>query len=252
MMTQNHLVTQVEGLTESYFQAPFWQQHKAVTGTSGGRNTVWFVAPEKVLSQATEVNVQAQEWVLRHYYRGGLPGKFIRRSFVYTGLSRTRSMAEYQMLLDMGKAQLPVPKPVAALVKRRGITYQASLLIERIPHTQDVGRLLLQQSLNEEEWMTVGATVRRFHLAGVYHSDLNCKNILWRALDQQAFLIDFDRCGMKPRPYTSSQILSWQMSNLQRLLRSFEKELANTPSGSRFHWQPADWQAFMAGYSKAP
>lgn len=243
-MRNIHLLAQSPALTEEHFKASFWYHHQAVTGTSGGRNTVWFIAPQAVVPKVDAPN----EWVLRHYYRGGLPGKLIRRSFLYTGLARTRAVAEYTLLQQMYEKQLPVPKPVAALVARTGLRYQASLLIERIPNSRDLGRLLLKQPLTSDEWRLIGATVRRFHLAGVYHSDLNCKNILWRGADQETFLIDFDRCGMKAVPNEKSQVLAWQRANLKRLLRSFEKEQTNTPSGYRFHWQRLDWQAFMAGY----
>jgi len=249
-MTKTHVITEISSLTAQHFDQAVWHQHQAVTGTSGGRHTVWFVAPQRAIPHLASEH--GQQWVLRHYYRGGLPGRFVRRSFVYTGLARTRSVAEYNLLQAMRVQELPVPKPIAALVQRMGVRYKASLLIERIPEAQDLGRLLLQQALTEQEWQHVGATVRRFHLAGVYHSDLNCKNILWRSVDKKTFVIDFDRCAMKAPVNKPNQVLAWQHANLQRLKRSFEKERNKARAEGGFHWQKSDWQAFMAGYLRTP
>lgn len=246
-----HIVTTEMQLTAAHFTADYWHQQNAVVGTSGGRNTVWFIAPNQ------GINTAGEQWVLRHYYRGGLPGNFIRRSFIYTGLKRTRAVAEFELLQKMHTSGLPVPKPVAAYVQRSGITYRASLLIERIIGSQDLGRLLLEQKLTTTQWQRVGTTIKRFHQAGVYHSDLNCKNILWREHDESVFVIDFDRCFYhkeKERQSGTQQVVqkSWQAKNLSRLLRSFEKELNLATRHSpavNFHWTPADWLALMDGYN---
>lgn len=216
------------GSPEQWFQPSFWQQQQAVIGQSKGRNTVWFVADGE------------RELVLRHYYRGGLPGKLIRDLFCYTGLERTRSMAEFNLLDYMQAQGLPVPKPVAARVYRLGLSYQADILIERVPASMDLFTRLQTQGLNAEEWQHLGAVIAQFHKAGVQHSDLNCHNILISS-DQQhsVWLIDFDRCDIR-------QPGAWQERNLKRLKRSLQKERSKF---ANFFWQEQNWQQLLQGYN---
>jgi 3-deoxy-D-manno-octulosonic acid kinase len=86
-------------------------------------------------------------------------------------------------------------------------------------------------------WQAVGATVARFHRAGVMHADLNAQNIL---LDDQfgVFLVDFDKSRKMPADQ------SWQKANLERLNRSLLK-LVNGAAGP-----PPDlhFEQLLAGY----
>lgn len=251
-MATEHIRTAGAKLTALHFNAPFWHLKQAVTGTSGGRNTVWFVNPAAVLTDSNE-----EQWVLRHYYRGGLPGKFIRKKFFFTGLEHTRAVAEFELLKTMQGLKLPVPKPIGAYVLNKGLTYQASILVARIEGSQDLGRWLLQQRLSHRDWQQVGATIKRFHQAQVFHSDLNCKNILWRKNEGSAYLIDFDRCYIKAKNTTqrganAAFAKSWQGKNLARLQRSFAKEQQQAKANKlAFHWTPADWDALLRGYHQS-
>lgn len=250
-MATEHIRTAGPALTAIHFNAPFWHLKQAVTGTSGGRNTVWFVNPALVLN-----NPSQEQWVLRHYYRGGLPGKFVRKSFIFTGLEQTRAVAEFELLKTMQGLKLPVPKPIGAYVLNKGLTYQASILLARIEGSVDLGRLLLKQALSPSQWQQVGATIKRFHLAGVFHSDLNCKNVLWRENDSSAHLIDFDRCYIKAQNieqnlHRDAFAKSWQGKNLARLQRSFVKQQQQAKVNKLvFHFTPADWQTLLVGYQQ--
>lgn len=242
-MATEHILTAGPALTAQHFNASYWHLKQAVSGTSGGRNTVWFIQPSGAFTEGAAALNSQEEWVLRHYYRGGLPGKLVRKEFIYTGLEQARAVAEFNLLTAMQSLSLPVPKPIGAYVQRKGLTYQASILIERIAASEDLGRLLLKQPLPHEQWQQVGATIKRFHQAGVFHSDLNCKNILWRNEPESVYLIDFDRCDIRTVDN------SWQQQNLARLKRSFEKErnIAQA-NNAEFHWSPEHWQALLAGY----
>jgi 3-deoxy-D-manno-octulosonic acid kinase len=98
--------------------------------------------------------------------------------------------------------------------------------------------ILQTEVVSEATWQQIGRTIARFHQLGVYHDDLNCHNIL---LNEQGeiFIIDFDR-GDKRTPDKV-----WQQANLDRLLRSFNKELNRLTS---FTWQESQWQALKKGY----
>lgn len=209
------------------FDPAWWQKQQAVTGTSVGRNTVYFVRADGAES----------DWVLRHYYRGGLIGKLNKDWFAAVPLARSRALAEFGLLLWMRQAGLPVPAPVAARYQRRGFGYSADILLERIPQSQDLFHLLQQQALTKTQWQQLGAVVAQLHQAGVYHSDLNCHNILLDA-EGQFWLIDFDKCARRSGT-------DWWPQPVARLQRSLQKELGLRAA---FYFTAADWQAFVTGY----
>ncbi len=218
----------------AYFQAEFWQQQGLVIGQSKGRNTVWFIRQQN-----------GQEAVLRHYYRGGLVGKLNKDKFWPEPAAQSRAMAEFSLLWQMRLWGLPVPRPCAALYQKHGFSYSADILIERIPGTTDLAHLLQQRPLSHAEWQQLGAVIASFHQHQVYHSDLNCHNIL---LDNQGqfWLIDFDKCAIRRAADYADQ--SWKTQNLQRLLRSLNKEKQQLPN---FHWQPDQFAALELGYQQA-
>ena len=59
--------SEIANFSPDMLSARYWQENNAVTGTAQGRGTTWFVQHGN--------NAQAKQWVLRHYYRGGLIGK---------------------------------------------------------------------------------------------------------------------------------------------------------------------------------
>lgn len=223
-----------EPVSSAWFDASYWMTKNAVTGESKGRNTTYFIN----YKPGSDTQEQ-QHFVLRHYYRGGLVNKVLHDEFLYTGLNNTRCIAELTMLQKMVDLQLPVPKPIAAMVtKVSGVWCRNDILIGRIDDAQDGYHWLLTQELLEQTWRTIGATIRRFHDQGVYHSDLNIHNIM---IDKNGsvYLIDFDRCEFR-KPDTK-----WQQANLSRLLRSLEKEKNKAP---QFYFNEQHWQQLLLGY----
>lgn len=231
-----------DDVTAAHFSAAYWHAQQAVEGSSRGRNVAWFVRH------------QHHAMVLRHYYRGGLIGKILGDQFLWQAEANSRAMQEFTLLQWMVSQGLPVPKPCAARYQRRGLYYCADLIIERIPASQDVATVLQHQPLSAEQWQAVGQAIARLHQAGVYHSDLNCHNIL---MDQsnKIWLIDFDKCERRAEG-------RWHIDNLARLRRSLRKEwqkaassastsdAAASPMLTHFYWQESDWLALLAGYQQ--
>ncbi len=209
-----------------WFDIEYWREANAITGSSKGRNITWFVGH------------QNDEWVLRHYYRGGLVAKILGDKYWYSNIENTRAYQELKLLEIMHLQGLPVPKPIAACIDKRGIYYRADILIEKIPYTKDLVAKLSQNSLTEAVWHQIGATIAKFHEAGIYHSDLNAHNILIDN-DLNIWLIDFDKCDKR------SVELSWQQENLKRLRRSFNKE---TNLHQTFYFNQQNWQWLIDGY----
>ncbi len=182
--------------------------------SAGGRGAAWFL------------NGDRGNWVLRHYRRGGLPGKLLSDRYLYLGPSRVRSVQEFSLLHSLLRQGLPVPSPIAAWYQRQGPMYRAALIIERL---EDVCSLL---SLNQPEhtplWEAAGRCIRRFHDAGVYHADLNATNILVRPEHEEVFLIDFDRGRQHSGAAADAP---WKAANLARLERGVYKHwLPDAPS----------------------
>ncbi len=157
----------------------------------------------------------AEEWVLRHYRRGGMIARLSERRYVWTGLERTRAFREFQLTADLHAQGLPVPRPVAAGVTRHGLTYEAALITVRIPDARALADLLLADEADDELLQRVGATIRRFHDAGLDHVDLNARNLL---VDRggKVWMIDLDRCRVRKAG-------RWQQANLERLQRSLSR-----------------------------
>lgn len=211
-----------------FFEIDFWREHNAIRGKAVGRNTTWFVEDE------------VGHKVLRHYYRGGMIGRVMEDTFLHVAESKSRAMAEFTVLAKLHRKGLPVPRPCAARMVRSNLVYRADIMLTRINNARDLVAILQERSLNEQEWQSIGHTIRRFHDAGLYHADLNSHNIL---LDDsgKSWLIDFDKCHFR-------QPGSWSRENMDRLLRSFRKELSLHEA---FRWNEQDWKALQQGYHKA-
>lgn len=180
---------------------------------------------------------QGEDFILRHFRRGGLVAKLSQTSYFWTGLEQTRAWQEWRLLAKMYGEGLPCPKPFAAHVHRKGCLYQASLITHRIPNTSTVAERYLARLLDDSDWSRAGETIRQFHDRQIYHADLNANNILIDT-SGRIFLIDFDKGTVK-------QGEDWKQKNLSRLHRSFEK--ISRKSGD-ISFLPAQWDLLLAAY----
>ncbi|GHE97079.1 3-deoxy-D-manno-octulosonic acid kinase [Thalassotalea profundi] len=216
----------VTNFTPKMLTPHYWQEKNAVKGQAHGRGITYFV----------ENN--SQHWVLRHYYRGGLIGKFNKDSYFFTGYKHTRAAKEYQLLHRLVELNLPAPAPVAYAIHRSAFFYHANILTSRIIDSKDLVALLTKAPLPESLWFAIGQCIANFHSHGIYHHDLNAHNILIDK-NNKVWVIDFDQGEQRVIQK------SWQQANIKRLLRSFNKEKQKLPS---FHWQFNDWKILMEGY----
>ncbi|WP_111415277.1 3-deoxy-D-manno-octulosonic acid kinase [Billgrantia lactosivorans] len=178
-----------------------WRQAGRVVGEAPGRGSSLFL------------DAGGEQWVLRPYRRGGLAARISTTRYLWTGLERTRAFRELRLTARLHERGLPVPRPVAASVTHHGLTYTAALITVRIPGARALAERLpgVEPLLLER----VGATVRRFHDAGLDHVDLNARNLLLDA-DDRVWLIDLDRCRLRAPG-------AWPEANLERLGRSLAK-----------------------------
>ena len=175
--------------------------------------------------------------VHKHYLRGGLVSKLIFDRYLWLNLELTRSFVEFRALEEMSQLGLPVPRPIAARVKRSGVSYTADLITEKLDNTKTLGDCLYDQSVSEQIFSTIGETIANFHETGCYHPDLNVENILIDE-SQKVFLLDFDRWKRKEE----SKRLG--VTNIERLKSSIRKRLGSM--GLPF--PEKEWRSFLATY----
>ena len=191
-----------------YFNVDYWRSKQALEGEAVGRGSAWFI------------NTASGPVVLRHYLRGGWVAKISRQSYFFTTVSRSRPFREYHLLAALYELGLPVPKPVAALCEFHGIISSGALMTARISSARTLADVLPGNDGNDridaDFWASVGRCIRRFHDAGVWHADLNARNILLDA-GSQVYLIDFDRARFTPGKTVNGE------GNLKRLKRSLSK-----------------------------
>jgi 3-deoxy-D-manno-octulosonic acid kinase len=219
--------TKVSQISQDFFAPDHWQGADKTAGKSGGRGVAIYISHA------------GQDWVLRHYYRGGLPGKVLSDQFLWTGASRTRSLREWDLLQLMVEQALPVPEPIAARYVQHGLFYTADLITRRLPDVVPFSSRLADGPAPLELWQRVGECIACCHSAGFFHADLNAHNLQVNGADQ-VFLLDWDR-GEWRSPG------AWRTSNLDRLHRS----LLKITRDSAAHFDASDWDALLQAYSDA-
>ena len=190
------------GLDE--FNVDFWRSRQAVSGEAIGRGSAWFVeTPNGPV-------------VLRHYLRGGWAAKLSRQDYLFTGISKSRPFREYHILAELFEKGLPVPRPVAALCQHKGFIATGAIMTACIASATTLADVVACNDEINGLWASVGRCIRKFHNAGVWHADLNARNIL---LDSgfRVYLIDFDKARLQAgKPVNGEE-------NLNRLKRSLIK-----------------------------
>jgi 3-deoxy-D-manno-octulosonic acid kinase len=209
------------------FDPSHWVAAGRVEGQAEGRGSVAFVRG----------GPRDEVWALRHYRRGGWIGRVIADRYVWLGLAHTRPWREFMLTRELHAKGLPVPMPVAAHVVRTGPTYRGDLLTLRIAGADPLADVLLSGAMPAAHWTQLGRVLRRFHVAGVRHDDINARNVL-RDARGVFHVIDFDKAQLLPSG-------AWQAQNLARFQRSLMKFKAVHPG---FHFVESDWQSLLSGY----
>ena len=215
---------QVAEATPALFTPP--SSDSATLATGSGRG------------QAHRLALDHGEGVLRHYRRGGLMARLSPDRYLGRSPLASRAMDEFTLLRRLRAWDLPVPAPVAARQVHGLLSHTADIVVAMIPQTRNVAQALSEGPLPAADWITLGRVIRQLHDRQVFHSDLNCHNLL---LDAQgsAWIVDFDKCGVRPGE-------TWKQENLERLRRSLRKEQGRR---SPFHWDEARWDDLLKGYA---
>ena len=215
----------VDHVTPALFDRSAWSGARTAPGYAGGRGATLFI------------HHGDQDWVLRHYHRGGTVGHLLEDRFLWLGEDRTRCFREWHLLDRLQSLGLPAPRPVAAHYRREGLGYTANLVTVLIPDVEPLSTRLARRGVSQQTWARVGACIRRFHATGVFHADLTAHNLQINSRDE-IFLLDFDR-GRIRRPGGR-----WRQRNLDRLHRSLTK----ISRDGAVSFGPPEWHALLAGY----
>ncbi len=216
------------------FEPATLDENGLVLERGGGRGTVIFIS---------DPYQSGQQWALRHYMRGGSVARVFGDRYWWSGLDGTRAWREWHYTSQLFDAGLPVARPIAGRVVREGPFYRSDFITVRVPGTESFDDLLSRGEVPMETWRAIGTTIRRFHDAGAWHSDLNSRNILIGPEPDSIHIIDWDRGEWRHGPG------DWREANLDRLKRDLEKRLrikdvwAYTPEGHA---------ALLAGYAEKP
>jgi len=220
----------INHISPERFTAEGWPHSELLTGPlrSAGRGNTRYVG-----------NVPRQ-FVLRHYMRGGLVGKILRDSYIFSGEDLTRSFLEWRLLDKLAANNMNVPRPAAARFCRRGTFYTADIITVRIPDVVSLSEYIATKERGDAFWQSLGAAIWKFHRAGVYHADMNAYNVQVDK-DGDIWMLDFDKGELRAPG-------AWQQQTLGRLHRSLKKILG---LNAKLYFRGANWEQLLEGYFNA-
>jgi len=207
------------------FDPQHWEEQGALVGEAQGRGSALFLETDFAPA------------VLRRYLRGGWAARFSRDRYLFTGYDSSRPLAEFRILKKLLDAGLPVPQPLAAMCRRRGLFYTGWLLTRRITNADPLADLISDRAGDPALWQGTGRCIRKFHDFGLVHADLNARNILVDQNDR-IYLIDLDRARIVKNSTAAFD------ANLKRLKRSLVKLWPATVQGELENC----WDQLQAGY----
>ncbi len=170
--------------------------------------------------------------VLRICRRGGLLAHLLKEGF----LLKNRPLMEFHIHHAVLERGIPAPPLLGVRWERRGLLYYGTLATAMLEgadlHTW-LAANKKEEAATEQTLAACGAAIRLMHDRGVWHADLQLKNIF--VTERGMFLLDFDKAQVYE---TLSDYKRAQ--NLLRLRRSFHK--LGYPAAEY-------WHRLMSGYS---
>lgn len=161
-----------------------------------------------------EADMRGTPCVIRWFHHGGVLRNILKQRYIE---HPPRAVRELRVLTHMLEKNLPVVQPVFALVESGRIGYRQALVTERLLDASD---LLAVRDLSRERLKALLETLEAFFNAGLFHRDLNIKNILLHEPSDRFYLLDFDRAVTVPGPLAPAE----RKRMYSRLFRSFDKQ----------------------------
>jgi hypothetical protein len=152
--------------------------------------------------------------VVRHNHHGGLLANIRGDRFF-----RPRAAYELAAAWRLTHAGIPTPEVIAcALYRVNWLEKRSDLMTRELPAGRDLGAIIAAGSPSPAQMDAVSTLVRMLGEGGVWHPDLNARNIyVTDGADIRAYVLDLDRVKFGAAPYFASR------ANAARLTRSVRK-----------------------------
>lgn len=218
-----------------------WAEQQTERRALAGRGRVWSV-PAPVAGPDGR-----SRWVVRHYRRGGAVARLLGDR--YLALGRPRPVVEARAAAEARARGVATPAVVAGAIYPAGPFHRADLVTEEIPDALDLADILFgdpsARVARRDALVATGRLVRRLEREGLFHPDLNAKNVVLRPGPEgpEAWLVDLDRCRVRERggPAPAEAM----RRRLERSLRKFERRTSRT-------LPDAEWASLRAGWEEEP
>jgi 3-deoxy-D-manno-octulosonic acid kinase len=209
----------VERALEEHGTLRDWAGALANTTRLDGRGTV------RAIDAPAPGPDRHERWAVRSYLRGGAVAAWLGDRYLKTATSRPEG--ELRASWHTRARGIPTPAIVAGATYPAGaLYYRADLVTEFVPSAVDLAAVLFGPVADTrvpdpaDALHAAGALLAHTAAAGIYHPDLNAKNIVLEAdgSPTTAHLIDLDRCRVRRRPRASDE-----QTMRARLERSLQK-----------------------------
>ena len=179
---------------------------------SGGRNKIFLF----------KLNTNSSV-LIKQYSHGGISEKFFPKLYFLSN----RFLHEFYMYINILKDNLPVPEYLGGFWSKKLGFYKCGVITDYIPETYTLEELLKNNFFSIEEKYDIlikcGKIIKNMHDIGIFHNDLQIRNLLIDSKNKSVFLIDFDN-AKKITTFNNY----YRSQNLLRLKRSFIKRGIST------------------------
>lgn len=226
----------------SFFNRDYLEKHALDIQSRGGRGqallfelpyqsggllygSIKDLALDSGLKSESELNFKKSYGMcLRHYYRGGLVGKFIKDGFWRYDAWGRRARLEFKLLNYLYLNDMEVPRPLICREQVGSFFIKNDIIVQRIDASKNLAELFKENyDLGSDVIDNVAFVIAKLASFKVVHTDLNIRNILIND-KLKVFLIDFDKCFYKPD--FAIKDLQGMLSRLERSILK-EKELCH-------------------------
>jgi len=167
-----------------------------------------------------------ERMIIKHYQHGGFFRKITRDIF----FGNLRPFWELAILEAASRKGVPVPEVIAARVDRIfGPLYKGEIVYKEIPdsvnlleYLKRLNEGLIKEKISQKRKIinSLAEAIKKMHTSGIYHGDLNVKNVLIQNMGKEirVYLVDFDCSKIRDK-----LTLRARVHNLARFNRSCEK-----------------------------
>ncbi len=166
-------------------------------------------SPLKGRKNLKEFDFAMKKYVFREYWHGGVLRSILNNRYFEKNPRAYREMLVLLRLKDRG---INVPEPFFA-GKTGGFLYTQFIATEKIENAKDLSEVELSDFIVSK----VFEGTEKLFDTGLYHPDMNIKNILLKG--DSVFFLDFDKAVFFPESLSAEK----RLSIYKRLFRSFHK-----------------------------